>query len=169
MGERVIDEGAGAVLALVLAVPTAVGGAAVAAVAGASWWQCLAVALTVPSLSLPLLVLVLRWAGPGVVAGKKVLSRADPAQTAAPASLERHDALAMLQQAERGVFDLAGAALATDDERQLLDAALRLYEARLALARVHLREDGDVPDSLKDELVVQHRNLTRLLDRLEAG
>ncbi|HWH27852.1 MAG TPA: hypothetical protein VNU26_02630 [Mycobacteriales bacterium] len=63
------------------------------------------------------------------------------------------------------VVALSAAVASKAEERQLMAAALALHEARLAWARVVLVEDGSLPPDVKDELVVAHRGLSRLLQR----
>ncbi len=48
----------------------------------------------------------------------------------------------------------------------LLVIAMDLHEARLELARVVLKETGDLPADLKAELLVAHRNFSSLTVRL---
>lgn len=48
-------------------------------------------------------------------------------------------------------------------EADLMDCALDLQAARLRLARVMLAEDGELPGSMKDELLVAHRGASAWL------
>ena len=77
-----------------------------------------------------------------------------------PVSLARRDARELVESAERRL--LRAVELAAP-EAELLTCALDLQAARLRLARVLLVEDGELPPSLKDELLVAHRGTSAWL------
>lgn len=71
-----------------------------------------------------------------------------------PISLARRDALELVDAAEQR---LLRAVEVGAPEADLMGCALDLQAARLRLARVLLAEDGELPQVLKDELLVAHR------------
>lgn len=71
-----------------------------------------------------------------------------------PISLARRDALELVEATERR---LLRAVEVGAPEAELMGCALDLHAARLRLARVLLAEDGELPPSLQDELLVAHR------------
>lgn len=71
-----------------------------------------------------------------------------------PISLARRDVLELVEATERR---LLRAVEVGAPEAELMDCALDLHAARLRLARVLLAEDGALPQSLKDELLVARR------------
>lgn len=71
-----------------------------------------------------------------------------------PISLARRDALELVEATEKR---LLRAVEVGAPEAELMSCALDLQAARLRLARVLLVEDGELPQALKDELLVAHR------------
>lgn len=71
-----------------------------------------------------------------------------------PISLARRDSLELVEATERR---LLRAVEVGASEGELMGCALDLQAARLRLARVLLAEDGELPQALKDELLVAHR------------
>lgn len=71
-----------------------------------------------------------------------------------PISLARRDSLELVEATERR---LLRAVEVGASEAELMSCALDLQAARLRLARVLLAEDGQLPQALRDELLVAHR------------
>lgn len=71
-----------------------------------------------------------------------------------PISLARRDALELVEATE---LRLHRAVESGAPETEMISCALDLQAGRLRLARVLLAEDGELPQSLKDELLVAHR------------
>lgn len=84
-------------------------------------------------------------------------SRTEPEQVIAlpkSISLARRDALELVEAAQAR---LLRAVEVGASEVELMSCALELQAVRLRLARVLLTEDGELPQALKDELLVAHR------------
>ena len=77
-----------------------------------------------------------------------------------PVSLARRDALELVAAAEAR---LLRAVEIGAPEFELMRCALDLQDARLRLARLLLAEDGELPQSLQDELLVAHRGTSAWL------
>lgn len=168
------DAGAGVVLALSAgALGLAVLTALVALLLGAAWWEAGALALVVPWTASLVAVggLVLhgrlrraavdeRPAGP---AGATQASTAFPT-TSGPSTALRQ-ATVVVEELERELYaSCSGGAVG-----EMLPLAAELHSARLHLASVLLREQGRLPQDMKDELLVQHRGFTRLLEGAADG
>lgn len=141
----------------------AVGCGVLALLLGRSPGQALALGLLVP--------LCLSTAAALVVAALLVRSRLRCRRSAAgePAAAGQVDPapstrrrLAEDQVASEQTRLLRAVELGAGDT-ELMRHALALHEARLRLARVLLVEDGDLPQTLKDELVVAHRGTSAWL------
>lgn len=76
----------------------------------------------------------------------------------------RHRAAVRVCALEARLAALHQAGRAADLTRGL-PLVLELHRARLSYARQVLREDGDLPSPLADELLEQHRALRELVDR----
>ncbi len=159
--------GSAVVAALLLAIGTALVSAVTAAALGRSWWQALAASAAVPMLlSAVLASAALVWSATSTAVPPDEPAVIDLEPDAAPApSEERRAAELAVVAAERELertisLDADGGCAETSGA-----ATLALYEARLALARICLLEDGRIAEQLKNELIVHHRGITQLLGR----
>jgi hypothetical protein len=160
------QEGAAVCALVVIGIPLALLTCLAGIALRGRWPEIAALTAGVPMLGTTL-------AAAALVVRELLLKRCRADRSDARAAVLPLQASAARRQAERVALDAAHALSAAVDrsaagsngEREVLAAALALYEARLALARVTLREQGQLSEALKAELIVQHRGLGQLLQR----